>query len=53
MNTLETMKMRRSIRQFTDEVPAAELIDKVAEAGTWAPSGMNRQPAVRSWRSWG
>ena len=46
MNTLETMKARRSIRKFTDEVPSMELINKVAEAGTWAASGMNRQPAV-------
>ena len=46
MNTLETMKARRSIRKFTDQAPAKELVDKVAEAGTWAASGMNRQPAI-------
>lgn len=46
MNTLEALKTRRSIRKFTDQVPSKELVDKVAEAGTWAPSGMNRQPAI-------
>ena len=46
MNTLDTMKARRSIRKFTDQAPAKELVDKVAEAGTWAASGMNRQPAI-------
>ena len=46
MNTLDTLKTRRSIRKFTDQIPSKELVDRVAEAGTWAPSGMNRQPAV-------
>jgi 5,6-dimethylbenzimidazole synthase len=41
---LELLKTRRSIRAFTpDPVPDA-LIDKIIEAGRWAPSGANSQP---------
>lgn len=43
---LETIKSRRSIRQFkTDPVPTA-LVDKVIEAGLYAPSAMGRQECI-------
>lgn len=43
---LETIKSRRSIRQFkTDSVPTA-LVDKVIEAGLYAPSAMGRQECI-------
>lgn len=44
MDILEIIKTRRSIRKFTDEPVPDEIIDKIIEAGTWAPSGMNNQP---------
>ena len=43
METLECIKTRRSIRKYkTDPVPE-ELLQKVLEAGTWAPTGMGKQ----------
>ncbi len=44
MNIFELIKTRRSIRRFTDAPVSDELIDKIIEAGTWAPSGKNNQP---------
>lgn len=44
--TLETLKTRRAIRTYQDKMPAKELIDKVTEAGTYAPTGMGKQSPV-------
>jgi len=44
---LECLKTRRSIRAFDpDKVPSRELVAKVVEAGTYAPSGMGKQSPV-------
>ncbi len=45
MNTqaLDNMKARRSCRAFTSEMPARELIEKMCEAGIWAPTGHGKQ----------
>ncbi len=37
---------RRSIRKYKDVPVPEELLDKVLEAGTYAPTGMNRQTPV-------
>lgn len=37
---------RRSIRKYKSEMIPDEIIDKIVEAGTYAPSGMNRQPSI-------
>ncbi len=44
MDIFELIKTRRSIRKFTDEPVSDEIIDKLIEAGAWAPSGLNNQP---------
>ncbi|RPI35108.1 MAG: nitroreductase family protein [Nitrospiraceae bacterium] len=44
MGIFEIIRTRRSIRKFTDEPVSDETINKIIEAGTWAPSGMNNQP---------
>jgi nitroreductase len=44
MNTQEVIKNRRSIRKYSDRVPSEEDIQKILEAGVWAPSGINNQP---------
>lgn len=44
--TLENLKTRRSIRAYEDRMPPKELIMQVAEAGTYAPTGMGRQSPV-------
>ena len=44
MNTLEAIKTRQSIRNFSDKKIEMETIKKILEAGVRAPSGGNRQP---------
>lgn len=44
MDILQTIKTRRSVRKFKDAAVSREDIEKVLEAGRWAPSGMNNQP---------
>ena len=46
METLEAIKTRRSVRAYKPDMPAKELIDKVIEAGTWAPTGMGQQSPI-------
>lgn len=43
MEALEAILTRRSTRKFADAVPTRELIEKVIEAGRFAPSGSNSQ----------
>jgi nitroreductase len=38
------IKGRRSVRSYTDEPVSKEQIEAVLEAGTWAPTGMHREP---------
>jgi nitroreductase len=44
MDIFEGIKTRRSIRKFTDKPVQDETIDKIIDAGIWAPSGLNNQP---------
>lgn len=44
--TLEVLKSRRAIRAYQETMPEKELIDKVLEAGTYAPTGMGRQSPI-------
>ncbi len=41
---VETIRTRRSIRQFTRESVSDEALNQVLESGLWAPSGKNNQP---------
>lgn len=41
---LKIIKNRRSIRRYKDQEVPDELIEKIIEAGRWAPSGDNGQP---------
>lgn len=38
------IKGRRSVRAFTEELVSKEQIETILEAGTWAPTGMGREP---------
>ncbi len=40
---LEVMRQRRSVRSYKADPVPRELLEKVLEAGTYAPSGMGRQ----------
>lgn len=44
MDIIELIKSRRSIRRFSKTKVKEEVIDKLIEAGRWAPSGLNNQP---------
>ncbi|MGM9606300.1 MAG: nitroreductase family protein [Oscillospiraceae bacterium] len=44
--TLQTIRARRSIRNFKPDLPPQELIDRVIEAGLCAPSGMGKQSSI-------
>ncbi|MCP5041069.1 MAG: nitroreductase family protein [bacterium] len=43
---LEGIRTTRAIRRLSDEPVPKELIRKICEAGTFAPSGGNRQPWI-------
>ena len=46
MNAIENMLTRRSIRQYKQETVPEEILNKIIQAGTYAPSGMNKQAAI-------
>ena len=41
--TIENIISRRSVKKYTDKQVPLELVEQVVKAGTYAPSGMNRQ----------
>ncbi|MCR5721030.1 MAG: nitroreductase family protein, partial [Lachnospiraceae bacterium] len=43
MEAIEAILTRRSTRKYTEKVPERELVEKVIEAGRYAPSGHNNQ----------
>ena len=43
---LENIKTRRSMRKYSQKEVPMELIEKICEAGTYAPTGMNRQSPI-------
>ena len=44
METLEAIKARRNVRQFTDQAISDADLDQILAAGRLAPSAKNRQP---------
>ncbi len=44
MEVLEAIRTRRSIRRYKKELVSPELIEKLLDAGRWAPSSSNSQP---------
>ena len=43
---IKAIKERRSIRSFKPDMPKKEDLELIAEAGLYAPSGMNKQASV-------
>ena len=43
METLQCIKTRRSIRKYKDDPVPEDLLEKILEAGIWAPTGMGMQ----------
>jgi Nitroreductase len=56
MDILELIKTRRSIRKYKPDPVSEEEINKILEAGRWAPSADNSQPwrfiILRSQEGW-
>ena len=45
-DVIKNILERRSIRKYKDKMVEEELIDEVLKAGTYAPTGMNRQSPI-------
>jgi nitroreductase len=45
MEVFDAIKGRRSVRNFTDEPVKRDVLERLIEAGVWAPSGGN-------WQTW-
>jgi nitroreductase len=43
---IRTMEERRSVRAYKNEKVAPELVDQILEAGSYAASGMGKQPVI-------
>ena len=43
---LEAIRTRRSIKKYKPDLPEQALIEQVAQAGTYAASGMNAQSPI-------
>ena len=46
MDAITNMLTRRSIRKYKSDMIPKDIIGKIIEAGTYAPTGMNRQSPV-------
>jgi len=44
MDVLEAIRARRSIRRYRQDPVPEEALEKILEAGRWAPSASNAQP---------
>lgn len=45
-DVLEIMKSRRSIRKYKPDMVPKEIIEKIVEAGTYAPTALNMQGPI-------
>ena len=43
MDALECMQTRRSCRAYSDRMPSREVLERICEAGTYAPRGHGKQ----------
>ena len=46
MDAMVNLLTRRSIRSYKPDMLPREVIEKIAEVGTYAPTGMNRQTPI-------
>ena len=45
-STIECLKSRRSVRSYKPDMLPKEVLQEIVEAGTWVPTGMNRQSPI-------
>lgn len=43
---INNIKTRRSVKKYKNDLVEQEIIDMIVEAGTYAPSGMNKQSPI-------
>ena len=43
---IRNIKERRSIKKYENKMVPKEIIEKIVEAGTYAPSGMGKQSSI-------
>lgn len=43
---IKTIKMRKSTKKYKSEMVPTALVDEICEAGSWAPSGLNKQSPI-------
>lgn len=46
MNTLDALTTRRSVRSYRSDPVPNDALDRIIEAGTYAPTGMGRQSPI-------
>ena len=46
MEALECLMTRRSCRAYSDRMPSREVLERICEAGTYAPTGHGKQSPV-------
>lgn len=44
--TIRNIKTRRSVKKYKSDMIPHDIIDQIVDAGTYAPSGMNRQSPI-------
>lgn len=44
--TINNILTRRSVKAYKPDMPPQELLDQIVQAGTYAPTGMNRQSPI-------
>ena len=44
--TIKNIITRRSVKKYQDKAVPTELVEEIVKAGTFAPSGMNKQAAI-------
>lgn len=45
-STIDDLIARRSVRKYTDKMVPREVLEQILEAGSYAPTGMNRQSPI-------
>ncbi len=46
MNAMENLLTRRSIRKYKQDAIPEDVLNRILEAGTYAPTGMNKQAPI-------
>ena len=46
MDAMQNMITRRSVRKYKPDMVPREILEKIVEAGTWAPTGRNGQAPI-------